>query len=152
MIDNNKNTILVTGASRGIGKSICEKFFSHAFNVIGCSRRKPEDHSKFTQIYFETNLDKKEEVLSLFNEIKNFTNKIDILVNNAGMAKEDSMHQDDGETWYNTFNTNIHSTYHCTKEALKMMPESYGRIINISSTLGLRGALKCMPTAQASML
>jgi NAD(P)-dependent dehydrogenase (short-subunit alcohol dehydrogenase family) len=79
-------------------------------------------------------------VRNLFAEVAHRFGRLDVLVNNAGVAGADSMAAEaDDALWHSIIGVNLHGTYHCCKAALPLLPEGAGRIVNIASTLGLRG-------------
>ena len=143
-------TVLVTGGSNGIGKSIVENLALSGYNVV-LNYNKSEQKaieiknqlkSKNKEIeIFKADVSKKEEVKDLIDfTIKKF-NKIDVLINNAGISESKLFTDITEEEWFNMINNNLTSVFYTTQEALKyMINEKDGCIINISSIWGITGA------------
>lgn len=140
-------TILITGATSGIGKACAEKFASHQYNIIITGRRKERlDELK-------TVLEKKYgiEVLPLCFDVQDrhavetalhglpaAWQKIDVLLNNAGLALGRDLFQDaDMGDWETMLNTNVHGLLYVSRAALPyMLREKKGHIINMGSVAG----------------
>jgi len=139
--------IIVTGANRGIGKSIVERLAEEEAIVYGIVRNIPENG---TEIYETNNKHlikllsadvKNYDSLSLtFGEIVKLEGKIDVLVNNAGITKDNLLLRMTESDWDDVIDTNLKGTYLAIKAVLKtMMSQKYGRIINIGSVVGSIG-------------
>ncbi len=139
---------LVTGAGRGIGREIAVSFASLEANVIiadieeGSSPTTAEEiknnggHAKF----FRIDVSKAEEVNEAVKKIIEQYGKIDILVNNAGITKDNLMMRLKEEEWDHVLNVNLKGAFNMSKAILPSMLKSrYGRIINISSVIGMMG-------------
>ncbi|HVS33396.1 MAG TPA: 3-oxoacyl-[acyl-carrier-protein] reductase [Thermoanaerobaculia bacterium] len=145
-IDLGGRTALVTGASRGIGEAIARQLGAAGANVL-CAARSTE---RVGQIAAEivaaggkaagVELDiaagnVRERVRALLDQ-----GAIDILVNNAGITEDDLFIRMKPEAWTNVMRTNLDSAFHITQEIVKKMIRArWGRIINISSVVGLMG-------------
>jgi NAD(P)-dependent dehydrogenase (short-subunit alcohol dehydrogenase family) len=82
------------------------------------------------------------DVKNMFSEIQKQFGRLDILVNNAGTSQAKDIFDSTLEDWHYILNTNLTSCFLCSKEAMSMMANQHsGRIINISSVVGERGAL-----------
>ncbi len=127
MIDLRGKTAIVTGASRGIGKSIRETLCDCGAMPIWCS-------SEQFDIKHESN------VKVMFSVLMLLMGKLDILVNSAGVTKViDVMAMDEVE-WDRVMDINLKGTFFCCQEAMKIMKrQKSGRIINIASTAGANG-------------
>lgn len=145
-----RKTVLITGASRGIGKAIALKFAKENYNVaISCISRK------------ESLLEVKKEILSygvscltflgdagdikqcqiMFSEIKQNFHTLDVLVNNAGISYVGLLQDMSPEDWDKILRTNLTSVFNCCKLAIPdMVSNKQGNIINISSVWGSVGA------------
>jgi len=139
--------IIVTGANRGIGKSIVERLAEEEAIVYGIVRNIPENG---TEIYETNNKHlikllsadvKNYDSLSLtFGEIVKLEGKIDVLVNNAGITKDNLLLRMTESDWDDVIATNLKGTFLAIKAVLKtMMSQKYGRIINIGSVVGSIG-------------
>lgn len=139
--------IIVTGANRGIGKSIVERLADEEAIVYGIVRNIPENG---TEIYETNNKHliklfsadvKNYDSLSLtFGEIVKLEGKIDVLVNNAGITKDNLLLRMTENDWDDVIDTNLKGTFLAIKAVLKtMMSQKYGRIINIGSVVGSIG-------------
>lgn len=140
--------VLVTGASRGIGKAIALKFASQGAVVIGTATT---DHgAELIAVYLKDagavgtgmrlNVGVTEEVDAVVSQIKASYGDIAVLVNNAGITKDNLMLRMKMDEWDQVINTNLSSIFRTTKAVLKGMTKArWGRIINISSVVGTMG-------------
>jgi 3-oxoacyl-[acyl-carrier protein] reductase len=126
---------LITGTSRGIGKYLAEHYLDRGFKVIGCGRSKFSTitHPKFT--YFNCDVTSESDVMDMFLEIKKSFQRIDVVINNAGINASLALSvMTSLKSAKETFNTNLIATFLISRESAKlMMPNKYGRIINIGS-------------------
>jgi NAD(P)-dependent dehydrogenase (short-subunit alcohol dehydrogenase family) len=140
---------LITGGSRGIGAAISNALAALGANVSLLARDNTtlKEQSDYLATEFGTNvfytstdITNEKEIESSFAKSVNANGPIDILVNNAGIGKSMPFHKMDLEFWKTTLDLNLTGTFLCTKQVYDTMRErAYGRIINISSTVGLRG-------------
>ena len=143
MIDLKGKTAIVTGASRGIGKAIAEKLFEAGATVILIARNEEKLKQLSEKLnnspYFPLDITDRERVVQTFKEIqKNYT--IDILVNNAGITRDNILMMMKEEEIDSVIDTNLKSVFFITKQVLrKMLKQRSGRIINITSVIGLMG-------------
>ena len=138
-------TALVTGASGAIGGSIVKKLSSLGANVIltGTNKKKIDDLKKklgSNCIGLIADLSKDKEIGDLFEQsIKKFKS-VDILVNNAGTNKDALSIRMTKEEWDEVININLSATFKLSQLAIKsMIKQKWGRIIGISSIIGLGG-------------
>ncbi len=144
----NKNAI-ITGASRGIGKAIAADLAENGCNLFLLSRTKSDLEKVKKEILQKYNIKIScyaidigdfESVKIAFNEIINEANRIDILINNAGVTKDNIIARMTIKDWDKVINTNLTGYFNCCKNIIRhMIKNKDGRIINISSIIGLNG-------------
>ncbi len=140
---------LVTGGSRGIGRAIVLSFAREGAKVLinykGNEKAAIETLEEVKKIggegeVFKADVGIEEEVDKMFNFVLEKWGRLDILVNNAGITRDNLLIRMKNEEWDQVINTNLKGVFYCTRSALKiMLKQRYGRIINISSVIGLRG-------------
>jgi 3-oxoacyl-[acyl-carrier protein] reductase len=141
-IDLTGKTALVTGASRGIGEAIARRLGETGAHVLVAARSLDRVKAVADAIGNATPVeldiagtDARERVAALVKE-----RPIDILVNNAGITADDLFIRMKPEAWESVLRTNLDSAFHITQEVVKKMIRSrWGRVINISSIVGLMG-------------
>ena len=138
-------TALVTGASGAIGGSIAIKLSSLGANVVltGTNKKKIDNLKQkigSNSLGIVADLSKNDQIDELYNQsIKKF-NSIDILVNNAGINKDALSIRMSKEQWDEVINTNLSAIFKLSQLSLKtMIKKKWGRIIGISSIIGLAG-------------
>jgi NAD(P)-dependent dehydrogenase (short-subunit alcohol dehydrogenase family) len=141
-----KNKIsVITGAGRGIGRSIAFAFAEEGSNLVLVARSRDQlEHvaqelrNRDTKALPVTcDVSSAQEVQDLARVVQDEFGQIDILVNNAGISKRSKLLEYDDETWLEVIRINLFGTYLCIKAFLPMMQQSgQGRIINIASTAG----------------
>jgi short-subunit dehydrogenase len=131
--------VVITGASRGIGRAIAIKFIQHQHTVIVCSRdqeKLKELQQEFPAlITFACDMADKTEI-KLFSAfvLKTFNKKIDLLVNNAGVFLPGKITEEDDGVLEQQMATNLYSAYYLTKQlAPAMIAEQSGFIVNMCS-------------------
>lgn len=145
IFDLKEQKVLITGATGGIGSAMARKFADQGA-IVGLCGRNEESLKQLasnlnTQTFiFNCDLNKKEEVLELFDKADSEMNGIDILICNAGITKDGlSMRMSDGD-FEQVLEINLNSTFFLNRSAIKkMIKRKYGRIINISSIVGVMG-------------
>ncbi len=130
---------IVTGTSRGIGRALAAALAAEGMTVIGCSRSGGCDVSR------------EEDVLRLFDGLREPPGRLDLLVNNAGiLTPRKPLVEVSAEEWDRSLAVNLRGVFLCTREALRrMLPRGSGLIVNISSGAGRRGAARWGPYAVA---
>jgi NAD(P)-dependent dehydrogenase (short-subunit alcohol dehydrogenase family) len=130
-----KNIVLVTGASKGIGKALTEKLLANDFSVIGTSRNGEFDleHKDFYSLKLD--LSKPESIEIAHKEIFNKFNKIDILINNAGIGPDLDTDFPERDSFNQTFNVNVNGTVFFTEPVIELITQN-GIILNVSSKMG----------------
>ena len=138
--------ILITGASRGIGKEIARRLAQDGNAVIANYNKSEEQAQKLQQEnpnieIYKADVSQREEVHKMIENILNKYGKIDVLVNNAGISESKVFTDVTDEDWNKIINTNLYSAFCVTQEVLpNMIHNKKGCIINISSVWGIVGA------------
>ena len=142
-------TVIVTGASRGIGKEIALTFARQGANLVlnyNNSATQIEEVAEEAKafgskvIVVQANVSKSEEASKLIAQAIESFGKIDILVNNAGITKDNLIMRMTDAEFDDVIDVNLKGTFYCMKYVSKyMMKQRSGRIINISSIVGVLG-------------
>ena len=133
---NESKKVLITGASRGIGKAIAIKLKEKDFNVIGTSTSKEGVQSLIKEGFIGIELDlNQKKSIALFNELLvDEHSDISILVNNAGITRDNIVLRMSDDEWSDVINVHLNGTFKISKIILKfMLKKRWGRIINITS-------------------
>ena len=137
---------IVTGAAKGIGRSIAEELSKQGIKVIAnyntSEKQAKELKEKNPEIdIFQADISKREEAKKIVDYTINKYGKIDILVNNAGVAETKLFTDVTDEDWNKIINNNLYSAFCMTQEVLpNMIHNKIGCIINISSVWGIVGS------------
>jgi 3-oxoacyl-[acyl-carrier protein] reductase len=140
---------IVTGAGRGIGRSIALTFANEGANVAVIARTESEIESVKQEILdlgskaiaIKADVTDESQVISMVQKVMDEFGRIDILVNNAGFAKHAYVQDISNELWDTTMNVNLRGIMLCTRMVYKqMMNQESGYIINISSGSGKHGS------------
>ena len=141
-------TALVTGGSRGIGKAIALEL-GKSFNVaVGYSSSKDSAEEVVEQIVksggmataIQIDVANSESIENAFTTIEKELNGVDILVNNAGITKDNILPRIKEDDWNDVINTNLSGPFKTSQRAIKhMMKNKWGRIVFISSIVGIMG-------------
>ena len=137
--------VLVTGASGGIGKAIAIELSSNGADLCLTGRNKSELGSLQKLIggncqIIISDLSKSEGIDELANSAQEKMGQIDILINNAGITRDNLFMRMSEEDWNEVINVNLNSIFKLTKHLIKgMIKRRYGRIINITSVIGVAG-------------
>lgn len=144
-----RKTAIVTGASRGIGKAIALKLASKGINIVLNYRSSEEEASKVEEkvkeygvevIKVKADIRKMDEVQNLVNVAKDKFKVIDIMVNNAGITKDSLILRMKEEDFDSVVDVNMKGVFNCLKCITPIMvKQKSGKIINISSVVGLIG-------------
>jgi len=140
--------VLVTGASRGIGRAIALTLGSAGATVIGTATS-DEGAANISKIFIENNILGKgmrlnvtdnEQISDLLKNITEDYGSIDILINNAGITRDNILVRMKEDEWNDIINTNLTSVYKMSKSVLRgMIKKRSGRIISITSVVGAMG-------------
>ena len=149
MADLTGKACLVTGASRGIGRAIAlELGRSCASVAVGYANNKDAADEVVAEIAssggqsfaFRLDVQDPAAVEPAVASVVEAFGKIDVLVNNAGITRDRSLAKMSSEEWDDVLQTNLSSVFHLTSRVLPhMVKQGYGRIVNISSVIGLHG-------------
>lgn len=138
--------ILITGASRGIGKEIAIKLANNGNRVIANYNKSEEQANILKQEnnnieIYKADVSRREEVHKMVTDVIQKYGKIDVLINNAGISEEKMFIDVTDDDWNRMINVNLYSVFCVTQEVLSsMVAQKNGCIINISSIWGLVGA------------
>lgn len=146
-----EKNVLITGASRGIGRSTAILFAQNGYHVfLNCNKsveelkqvqEEIEKHHPKAVTLVPGNVGNPSDVRSIFGEIYSHCDSLDVLINNAGIAHIGLLMDLTDEEWQQIIDTNLSSVFYCCREAVpKMVSKKSGRIINISSMWGTVGA------------
>lgn len=129
----NKPVTVVTGASRGIGRHLVERFLEAGHRVVGCSRGQSDlDHAEYT--HFTLDVRDEAAVQALFSFVRKECGRLDHLINNAGVASMNHSLLTPIETVESILATNTTATFLFSREAGKLMKgRGYGRIVNFTT-------------------
>lgn len=145
-----KRIALVTGAGSGIGRAIAAELVQKGDHVIIVCRSQAaaEETLRLTGAsggtgeYICCDLAKQAEIDAMMEHIAEKYGRLDVLVNNAGISNTHTMDEIDGEEWDQVMDTNLKGPFLLCRHAFHLMKiRGYGRIINLSSIAGQRGAL-----------
>ena len=147
MLEFKDKVVLVTGSSRGIGRSIAIAFAKEGANVIINYKSSEIDAEVAYDIIssygnqcmsIKADVSNESNVKTMIDMIINKFGRIDILVNNAGIAIDSDFNDKTTSNWKKTMDTNVIGPFLTSKYVGKiMMDQKYGKIINISSTNGI---------------
>ncbi len=142
-------TAIVTGGSRGIGRAICIALAKEGANIVTCYAKgaaAAEETVAMCKEYgvqavaIQADVAVKEEVDNLFAEALKITGTVEILVNNAGITRDGLVMRMSDEDFNQVIDTNLRGAFYCMRAASKlMMKKRYGRIVTISSVVGVMG-------------
>lgn len=144
----NGQVAIVTGGCRGIGKAIVERLAREGARVFALDFRIPEDGEVFIDdneikdlvSCLQIDVSNEESVNNSINEVIKLAGRVDVLVNNAGITRDNLILRLSAADWDAVLNTNLKGAFLCSKAiARQMMSQRYGRIINISSIVGVNG-------------
>ena len=144
-----KRLALVTGGSRGIGRAIVLHLASCGYRVAINYQSAHAAAEELVQTIlssggeaaaFQADVSDPDQVKALFKDVSEKMGSVEVLVANAGVTRDNLLMRMKDEEWQKVLTTNLNSVYYCTREAIRpMMKARYGRIIAISSVVGLTG-------------
>lgn len=141
--------LVITGASRGIGRAIALEFAKHDFNIIFCSRSREKCEALLLELraisaagkflYQAVDVSIKEELLEFAAFVHAHFTSVDVLVNNAGVYLPGLVHNADENLLEKTIETNLYSAFYLSRSLCPaMIVKKTGHIFNISSIAGLQ--------------
>lgn len=141
-------TVLITGASRGIGKACAIQFAKLGYNVVINYKSSKEEafelKEELEKKYFietlvlQCDISNEESVIEMINKIKEKYSTIDVLVNNAAVEYTSELKDKDSKTFEEVLKVNVIGTFLVSKYVgALMLNQKYGKIINISSNNGI---------------
>ncbi|WP_066639346.1 3-oxoacyl-[acyl-carrier-protein] reductase [Desulfolucanica intricata] len=140
---------VVTGASRGIGRAIAKALACEGADVVVNCAGKVEAAEEVAReitemgrrsMVIRANVANSSEVAEMISSVLKTFGRLDILVNNAGITKDNLIMRMSEEDWDSVLDVNLKGAFNCTKAVTRpMLKARYGRIINISSVVGLSG-------------
>lgn len=132
--------VLITGASKGIGKACAKLFLEKGYTVINASRTNPHPIENKKYYFIRTDVSKENDVKNLFEEVIKQFSKVDVLICNSGFGKFANLVDTKTEDYDEMFAVNVRGVYLCMRYGLKsMLEKKYGTIIVISSIGGKNG-------------
>lgn len=148
-MENNKPVVLVTGGSRGIGKAIALKFAKEGYNLVINYVSSNTDIESLEKefatfgaetLFIKTNVTNFDDCENMAKKAIEKFEKIDVLVNNAGITKDNLLMRMKEEEFDSVIAINLKGTFNVTKAVTPyMMKKREGRIVNISSAVGVSG-------------
>lgn len=148
LIGNNR-VIIVTGASRGLGRELALRFGKGGNRVIvnflnneQAAVSVADEISRVggEAVSYRANVRKADEVDSMISDTVRRWGRVDVLVNNAGITKDGLLLRMTEQDWDEVINTNLTGSFHCIRAAAKIMTKQLqGHIINVSSIVGMQG-------------
>ncbi len=141
--------VIITGASRGIGKSIAQMCVNHgakvAFTYLSSDEKARALEAELTAqggvaVGFKSDASNFDQAHELIDQVIEQFGTVDVLVNNAGITRDTLMLRMSEEQWDEVINTNLKSAFNLTKAVIKpMLKARSGSIINMSSVVGVKG-------------
>lgn len=140
---------VVTGSSRGIGKAIAVCLAREGYKVVVNYLNDEKEAEGVLEeikrvggegIIFRADVSSSSEAENLIKSAAHAYGRLDVLVNNAGINKDQLILRMNDEEWDRLIRTNLNSAFYCSRAAIRpMMKNRFGRIINISSVVGISG-------------
>lgn len=144
-----KQTALITGAGHGIGRAIALRLAKEGIHIVINYSSSEDEAAELAReaeafgvetLLVKTDISKEEEIEKLFEKALTISGRVDILVNNAGITRDNLLLRMSEEDFDRVMEINLKGSFLCMKKAARiMLKQRYGRIINISSVVGLRG-------------
>lgn len=157
----NNKTVVISGASGGIGIAISKAFYNEGYNIVllyNKNKKALEEEFSLNDkrvLMLKGDLSKERDVLKIKEKVYSSFNSVDIIVNNAGISLVKFFDETTCEEWDNVFDVNVKSAFMLTKAFLPdMINKKSGNIINISSMWGISGASMevCYSASKAALI
>ena len=149
MINFQGQNVIVTGATRGIGKAISTSFLQCGARVIGVYGGNVAAAEEFNNemgelgnnlFLYQCDISNQKKVTSLYKSIEDQFDTLDVLINNAGIRRDSVLALMDIKDWQRVIDVNLTGSFLMAKQAVHlMMKKKYGRIINITSPVSYLG-------------
>ena len=150
MSDSNARTVVVTGGSKGIGRSVAYRFAEEKAKIVlihydpsdeACNETMDQlKASGVAAEFYRADISSFDVADQLFREILEKHEKIDVLINNAGITRDILLLRMSEEVWDDVLRVNLKSVFNCTKAVIRSMSQQRrGAIVNISSVVGQIG-------------
>lgn len=133
---------IVTGATRGIGKAIAKKFLKAGIKTAICGRDPQLLDGLWSSevLAIQADVSVPDDVERLVKEVLAKWGRIDIVVNNAGITRDNLLVRMNDEQWDNVIDTNLSGAFYVCRAVMRpMLKQRFGRIVNISSVVGVSG-------------
>jgi 3-oxoacyl-[acyl-carrier protein] reductase len=144
-----KQTALITGAGHGIGRAIALRLAKEGINIVINYSNSEKEAAELAQeaekfgartLLVKADISREEEAAELFEKAMTVSGRLEILVNNAGITRDNLLLRMSEADFDRVIDINLKGSFLCMKKAARiMLKQRYGRIINISSVVGLRG-------------
>ncbi|HET8782664.1 MAG TPA: SDR family oxidoreductase [Pyrinomonadaceae bacterium] len=128
-----EQVVLITGARKGIGRSLAEHYLDHGYSVVGCSRKESDlRHDRYT--HYCLDVSDETSVKNMFDGIATKNGRLDVLINNAGIASMNHVLLTSVDKAREILETNFIGTFLMCREAARLMKKNqFGRIVNLAS-------------------
>ncbi len=140
--------VVITGGTKGIGKSLVQRFASEGWPIATCARNEADLNKLRKEINerydilihtFAADLSKRDEVIDFVEFIRITTKTVEILINNTGVFIPGLVHEEEEGTLEKMINTNLYSAYHISRAIVpQMKQEKSGHLFNICSVASLK--------------
>ncbi|MXY34818.1 MAG: SDR family oxidoreductase [Boseongicola sp. SB0664_bin_43] len=132
-------TVLITGASKGIGRAMAEHLATEGWQVIATSRREPEMPFVSQQIVHRVaDVASEQDVRGLFSDLSSESTRLSGLVNNAALQGGRPIHEQELADWQAMLDTNLTGTWLVTKHALPVLADG-ASVVNVGSVASVAG-------------
>lgn len=140
--------VVITGAARGIGAEIAREFSNKGATIVISDINQDNLNNTYAELSksnsnvlaIKTDISKLKEAQHLIEKTLESYDKVDVLVNNAGITRDNLLMRMNEDEWDQVIDINLKGTFNCIKAVTRaMVKQKYGKIINISSVVGLMG-------------